>query len=236
MILILGATGATGRSLVKQLLDKAYRQRIIVRNSSSLPDKWKSNELIDIVETNVNEIEPQEMEQYLQNCHTVVSCLGHGKVIWGHPRRLVTDSVKLINLVITSQVLEKPIRFILMNTSGYVNKEANEVVPFGQKVVLSLLRVFLPPHADNEDAANYLSLVVGQNNPTLEWVVVRPDDLVNEDAVTPYELHNSPTRSAIFNAAKVSRINVANFMMGLVLDLNLWSQWKGKMPVIYKKE
>ncbi|HAI41790.1 MAG TPA: NAD-dependent epimerase, partial [Maribacter sp.] len=37
----------------------------------------------------------------------------------------------------------------------------------------------------------------------------------------------------IFNAGKVSRINVAHFMASLIHDKNLWNTWKGKMPVIY---
>ncbi|WP_299109964.1 hypothetical protein [uncultured Winogradskyella sp.] len=33
-----------------------------------------------------------------------------------------------------------------------------------------------------------------------------------------YETHPSPTRSAIFNAGKVSRINVCYFMTSLIMD------------------
>jgi hypothetical protein len=65
--------------------------------------------------------------------------------------------------------------------------------------------------------------------------VVRPDTLINEDQVTGYEVHPSPTRSAIFNAGTSSRINVAHFMADLITNSDTWSQWKGKMPVIYNK-
>jgi len=36
-ILVVGATGMTGRSLVEQLLDKNYKVRIIVRSPHTLP-------------------------------------------------------------------------------------------------------------------------------------------------------------------------------------------------------
>jgi hypothetical protein len=88
---------------------------------------------------------------------------------------------------------------------------------------------------DNEKAADYLRTQIGQNNHDIEWVAVRPDGLINEDKVTDYEVHSSPTRSAIFNAGKVSRINVGHFMAHLINDATLWDTWKGQMPVIYSK-
>jgi hypothetical protein len=64
---------------------------------------------------------------------------------------------------------------------------------------------------------------------------VRPDNLINEDKVTEYVLFPSPVRSAIFDAGKTSRINVGHFMASLITNDNLWSNWKGQMPVIYNK-
>jgi hypothetical protein len=66
-------------------------------------------------------------------------------------------------------------------------------------------------------------------------VAVRPDALINENAVSEYELYASPTRSTLFNPGKTSRINVGNFMARLLVEDDLWNMWKGKMPVIYNK-
>ena len=93
----------------------------------------------------------------------------------------------------------------------------------------------MPPHADNEQAADYLRTEIGQESRAVEWVAVRPDGLIDEDAVTEYELHPSPTRSAIFNAGKISRINVSHFMADLMTEPQIWNKWKGQMPVIYNK-
>ena len=123
-----------------------------------------------------------------------------------------------------------------MNTTGNRNRDINEPISFAQKGVIALLRLLLPPHVDNENAADFLRTKIGQNNKFVEWVAVRPDGLINEDKVTPYKAYVSPIRSAIFNAGKISRINVANFMMKLVLTDALWQEWKGKMPVIYDEE
>ena len=67
----------------------------------------------------------------------------------------------------------------------------------------------------------------------IEWAAVRPDGLSDEDEVSEYEIHQSPTRNAIFNSDSSSRINVANFMANLATDSELWDMWRGKMPVIY---
>jgi len=95
--------------------------------------------------------------------------------------------------------------------------------------------LLLPPHSDNEHAAYYLRTQVGQNHPAIEWAAVRPDSLVDSSDVTDYEIHPSPTRSAIFNAGETSRINVADLMARLITEEDLWEQWKGQMPVIYNQ-
>lgn len=122
-----------------------------------------------------------------------------------------------------------------MNTTGNRNRDLSEPISFAQKCVIGLLRLLLPPHVDNEKAAEFLRTQIGQNNEVIEWIAVRPDGLILEEEVTEYEIHPSPIRSAIFNAGKTSRINVSHFMANLILDDNLWNKWKGQMPVIYNK-
>jgi hypothetical protein len=58
--------------------------------------------------------------------------------------------------------------------------------------VVGLLCLLLPPHADNEQAADYLRTQIGQNDGIIEWAAVRPDSLVDHDEVTEYEVHPSP--------------------------------------------
>jgi hypothetical protein len=123
-----------------------------------------------------------------------------------------------------------------MNTAGNSNRDLAEEISFGQKIVIGLLRLLLPPHADNEEAADYLRKEVGQKDGTIEWCAVRPDTLVNHSEVSEYEVHASPTRSAIFDPGQTSRINVAHFMAELITDNDTWNRWKGKMPVIYNKQ
>jgi len=37
------------------------------------------------------------------------------------------------------------------------------------------------------------------------------------------------------SSKKISGINVAHFISELALNNEIWSEWKGKMPVIYNK-
>ena len=60
--------------------------------------------------------------------------------------------------------------------------------------------------------------------------------LINEAEVSEYIVHPSPIRSPIFDAGKTSRINVADFMVSLLKDAELWGNWKYKTPVIYNIE
>lgn len=123
-----------------------------------------------------------------------------------------------------------------MNTSGNVNRERGEKVGLGETIVLGLVRTFIPPHADNEQAARWLQEKVGKGNPNLEWVGVRPDTLIDAETVTDYDLHPSPIRSALFDAGETSRINVAHFMADLLEGGDLWNEWVGELPLIYNRE
>ncbi len=236
--LVVGATGATGKQLVEQLLKLGQKVKVIVRPSGNIPDNWNSSDKISIIKASISEISVDEMANYLNDCQSVASCLGHNltlKGIYGKPRKLVTDTVILLCNAVKMNSPEKPIRFVLMNTTGNRNRDLNEPISIGQKLVMGLIRLLLPPQTDNEKAADFLRVRVGQNNKLIEWVAVRPDTLINEDKVSEYELFASPTRSALFNPGKTSRINVGNLMARLIVENDLWNKWKGQMPVIYNK-
>jgi nucleoside-diphosphate-sugar epimerase len=235
--LVVGASGATGKQLVEQLLNTNQKVKVIVRSSEKLSESWKSNDQVAIIHASLLDLSEDEMAQYTQDCNAVVSCLGHNmnwKGIYGKPQKLVTEAVKLLCNAIKKNAPNKQIKFVLMNTSGNSNRDLNEPISIGQKFVIGLLRLLLPPHVDNEQAADYLRTKIGQKNNFIEWVAVRPDGLVNEDKVSEYEVYPSPTRSAIFDAGKISRINVGHFMAELITENDLWKKWKGQMPVIYK--
>ena len=238
-ILIVGATGATGRLLVTQLLDRQHHVKAIVRSAAKLPAAIKDHPNLTIIQAAVLDLSDSELAQHVKGCDAVASCLGHNltfKGIYGHPRRLVTDATRRLCQAIKANKAEQSTKFVLMNTTGNRNGDLHEPISFAQKCVIGLLRLLLPPHVDNEQAAEYLRTTVGQKDHFIEWTAVRPDGLIDVDEVTPYQLHPSPTRSAIFDAGQVSRINVAHFMAELITADTAWQEWKGRMPVIYSTE
>lgn len=236
--LIVGASGATGRLLVEQLLQRGHDVKIIVRSTSSLPESVKNNKNVSIIQASILDLSDAEMTQHVKGCSSIASCLGHNmsfKGIYGKPHRLVTDATRRLCRAIKENDPKSSVKFVLMNTTGNSNRDLSEKISFGQKCVIWLLRLLLPPHIDNEQAADFLRTEIGQNDKIIEWVAVRPDGLVDESEVTEYEIHPSPTRSAIFDAGTVSRINVGSFMAELITDQDVWMKWKGQMPVIYSK-
>jgi nucleoside-diphosphate-sugar epimerase len=236
--LVVGASGATGRLLVAQLLDRGQNVRVIVRSPDSLPEAISRHDRLTMIHASILDLSADEMAQHVAGCTAVASCLGHTlswEGIYGHPRRLVTDAtIRLCNAIKSTESSTKT-KFVLMNTAANSNRDLHEPIPFGQKCVIGLLRLLLPPHVDNERAADHLRLSIGPQDKALEWVVVRPDTLTDEAQVTEYEVHASPTRSTIFNAGTSSRINVAHFMADLITESDTWNQWKGRMPVIYNR-
>ena len=237
--LIVGASGATGRLLVEQLLNRGELVKIIVRAESNLPETVRHHQNLSIIQASILELSDAEMAQHVKGCNAVVSCLGHNlsfKGIFGHPRRLVTEATRRLCKAIQSNEPQTPVKFVLMNTTGNRNRDLPEPVSFAQKCAFWLIRIFLPPQVDNEMAADFLRVAIGQDDSEIEWVAVRPDGLTNEETVTEYEVYPSPIRSAIFNPGTTSRINVGHFMAELITNQEKWIKWKGQMPVIYNTE
>lgn len=238
-ILIVGGSGATGRLLVEELLSREQKVKIIVRSDKVLPESVKSNNNLEIVKASLLDMSEADLQKQVKDVDAIASCLGHNitfKGMFGQPRKLVTDAAKrLCDAVKTNNPTHK-VKFVLMNTIANSNRDLDEPSSKKVKMVIGLLRVFLPPHPDNEQAADYLRVKIGQTDDTIEWVAVRPSGLTNEDTVTEYEAYASPLGDGAFDPGKISRINTGHFIAELITDSNIWKKWKGQMPVLYNKE
>ena len=223
----------TGRPLVEQLLDKNYKVLIIVRSSQTLPDDIVGNPNTTTIETSILDLNDEEMTEHVNDCDAVVSCLGHVmdfKGIFGEPKKLCTDATRNLCNSLEKHSLPKPTKFILMNTVGVQNPDLEEKRSRFDRGLLTLLRHTLPPHRDNETAAEYLHKTVGKENKSIEWCCVRPDSLINAE-VSPYDITESPT-TGILSGRPTARSNVAHFMTDLIENEELWNTWKFRMPVI----
>lgn len=239
-VLVLGATGATGRHVAHLLLQQQHQVVALVRDTKTLSvlESEFASQLTQVKGTALT-LSDTQLSALIADVDGVVTCLGHTltlKGVYGAPRMLVRDSIKRI-VSLTSAVRSTPLKMVLMNSSGVRNKDQHEPISFMQHLVLGLIRALLPPHRDNEQAADYLRTLNASDSNAMDskvqWAVVRPDALIDQDEVSEYSLHPSPVRSAIFDSGKVSRINVASVMSRLLIDAELWEKWKGKMPLVY---
>lgn len=236
-VLVLGASGATGKLVVMQLIKRQINIRVVVREGAILSAEILDNPLVEIERGNIAEFNDSEMISLLQDCNAIVSCLGHNitiRGIFGKPRNLVFDTIRNISEIVKEKA-DKKVKLILMSTTGYTNTITGEKNSLGERIILSILKLLLPPHRDNVKAANYLHEEIGEDNEKIEWIAVRPDTLVNEDNKSTYEVYESPVRSPVFNAGTTSRINVSHFMADLLINERLWREWQFKMPVVYNK-
>lgn len=238
-VMVAGASGATGQLLVRQLLDRGLSVKAIVRSPKKFLDAVGLHERLVVIDASILELSDIEFVQHVSECAAVVSCLGHTmsfKGVYGNPRRLVTEATRRLYEAIKTTQPTKPLKFILMNSTGCRNDELAERVSVAEMCVVGLIRLLVPPHSDNEQASKFLRRQVGQQDKSIEWTIVRPDTLVDNDGVSGYEIHSSPTRSAIFNPGQTSRINVAHFMADLITEDTVWNSWNGQSPVIYNSD
>ena len=231
--LVVGATGMTGRHVVEQLLHKNHNLRLIVRAPHKLAVEVRENPNVRITEAAVLDLTDRELAEHVNGCDAVVSCLGHVmdfKGMFGEPKKLCTEATRRLCGSIEKNCPQGPTRFILMNTVGVPNPDLAEQRTWYEIALLTLLRHLLPPHSDNETAADHLHRAVGKDNPYIEWCSVRPDSLINAE-VSAYDVEESPT-TGIFSGRPTARSNVAHFITELIEDPDLWRTWRYRMPVI----
>lgn len=246
--LVVGSTGATGKHVVLQLLQQQQNVRAIARSKQRLLDSLdeispKSSsqygDQLQVTEASILDLSDEDIKMAAKNCDAVVSCLGHNvtvKGMFGHPRRLVTDATRrLVDAIEANQADDgkeaKKTKFVLMGTVAVSDPGGeDDARSQSERSVLFLLRHLLPPHRDNEEAAEYI--FTKKVNPLLEWTVVRPTTLIDGSA-TMYELFDKPQDSLFGGESVVTRSNVAKCMVDLVLTDSLWDEWKYKWPVVH---
>ena len=234
-ILVLGANGATGFNVVMRLLKQGMRVNALTRNAEKF-NLLKDDASLEIITASILDMDRQVLRHHLENVDAVISCLGHNitlKGIFGKPRTLVSDALIKVVSIINEIAGDKTYKIVLMNTTACINKLQGETFSAKEAMIMRMMRAFLPPQKDNELALEFLIVEVGHKHPRIEWVAVRPDSLINEPEVSEYEVYPSSVRSPVFNAGKTSRINVADFMVQLLKNIELWEKWKFKTPVIY---
>jgi hypothetical protein len=233
-VLLLGGTGRTGGRVLAHLVSRGVGVRAIVRSRRGLPAGVAQAPGVDVVEASLLSLSDDELRHQLRGCSAVVSCLGHVPTvrgILGPPRDLVTRAATRLCRAIEAARPASPVKLVLMSSVSVHQPGAVDARRGAfERAFLWLLRGLLPPARDNQRAADFLRQSIGTGHPFVQWVVVRPDTLIQGET-SAYALHPGLV-NGLFAPGRTTMANVAHFMCELVTDPGTWEAWKGHMPVI----
>ena len=233
-VLLLGATGRTGRRALAELLDRGVPVRALVRSAQRLPAGVTADPRLTVVEADLASMSVDELREHMVGQDAVISCLGHAvslRGVFGPPRDLVEGAVRKVVRAAEATRPAAPIRLILMSSvSVHRPPPADARRGAAERAFLWALRGLVPPARDNQRAADLLATEVGADHPAVEWVVVRPDTLVEGDA-SDDRVHDGLV-AGLFKPDATRMANVARFMVQLATEDDAWTRWRGGMPVI----
>ena len=89
-VLVLGASGATGKLVVKQLLDKQIKVVALVRLGNNSLSSHLNDSNFEQVQADVDLLSPSDFAKLMASCNVVISCLGHNlsfSGMYGKPRK-----------------------------------------------------------------------------------------------------------------------------------------------------
>jgi len=233
-VLLLGGTGRTGGRVLQQLLGRGLRVRAVVRSAERLPAGVADDPQLTVVVADLGSLSDEQVGEQVDGCDVVISCLGHAasvQGVFGPPRDLVCRSVERVYRATRELRPAQPVKLILMSSVS-VNRPGGLDTRRGrfERAVGWTLRGLVPPARDNQRAADFLHDVIEAADPYAQWVAVRPDTLKEGD-VTEYALHEGLVDS-LFRPGETNMANVAHFMCELATDPEVWTAWRGRLPVI----
>lgn len=197
-ILIFGATGGTGRSLVTQGLEKKHHITAFVRNPAGLTIKDTN---LSVVRGDV--LNPKEVKNAVKGQDTVISVLGNktSNALW-KANTIISEGVKNI---ISGMEKQKVKRFLFVASFG-IND--NIFLPEKLFIRIVLRNIFA-------DIPKQEELI--KKSP-LDWTIVHPARLVNNPMRGKYK---EGENLAIGPFSKIARGDVADFLLKSVTKQTL---------------
>jgi putative NADH-flavin reductase len=195
-VVVFGASGKTGREVVRQALARGYRVTAFVRDTARLPLAHANLRLVAGDITNANAV-----GQVVTGQTAVISTLGVGKPLVHDP--LVIDGVRVIARAAEHASVD---RLVYMSTIGV--RDSRDDAGF----VLRWLATTLIRHevADHE----IKEAVIGEC--LANWTIVRPPMLTNGRLTASYRAGvDVRARSPL---PMMSRADVADFMLRQLTD------------------
>jgi putative NADH-flavin reductase len=193
-LLIFGASGETGRELVKQALAQGHEVTEFVRDSAKLKDMQHPN--LKLVEGDV--ADSTAVEQAIQGQDAVLSALG-SRTLKKNPK-LVEGMRYIVQAMEKSGVK----RLVYESALGVGDSRKRINFVFRYIIIPLVLRNAIADHEEKEAAIKQSQL---------DWVIVRPAGLTNGRHTGEYRHGES-----IQYGARISCADVADFMLKQVTD------------------
>ncbi|MGD0471854.1 MAG: SDR family oxidoreductase [Candidatus Velthaea sp.] len=204
-VLVLGATGGTGRLIVRDALAKGHSVVALVRSKASAPDLRGAN----VVEGDARD--EAALLRALDGCDAVVSSLGTGMSLYGEVTLLSVATPALVAAMTRSGVR----RLVCISALGVGDSRGHGGFVFDNLFQPLLLRNAYKDKNRQEDAIRASSL---------DWIVVRPGALNDEPARGNVRAF---TDLAGFHGGKIARADVARF----VVDQLTTDTWLRRTPL-----
>lgn len=194
-VLIIGASGGTGRQLVTQALERGHVVTAYVRNPSKLPIEHPQ---LQIIQGDV--LNYASVEAAVRGQDAVISALGHKRFFY--PTRILSEGTRNLLRAMESQGVH---RFVCETSLGI----GDSVGRLGLYFTFFVIPVVLPFYF--WDKTRQERLIAASK---VDWVIVRPGMLTNGEKRTTYR-HGRRVGSFIWTVC-ISRADVADFMLNQV--------------------
>ncbi len=197
-LLVIGATGGTGRELVRQALEQGHQVTAFVRKPKKLRVEHPN---LRIVQGNV--LDYTSVEAAMQGQSVVVSALGHKRLFW--PTKILSHGTG--NIMRAMKTCRVP-RFICESSLGV----GNAVGRLGLAATFGFVPLVLPFYF--WDRVRQEKSI--EEKTDIDWVIVRPAMLTNGLARGNYR-HGFNAGNYIW-PRRISRADVADFMLQQLND------------------
>ena len=196
-LLIVGATGGTGRELVSQALDRGHEVTALARNPAKIQ---LQHENLKVVRGDV--LDEVSIDAAVAGQDAVLSALGHKR--WFYPNRILSDGTRNV-----LRAMEKHgIRRFVCETALGVGESWWRM---GLYYTLFVIPVILPWYF--LDKRRQESVI---RESSVDWVIVRPGALTNGPA-RGVRRHGFKVGNPLWTV-RIPRADVAEFMLNQVSD------------------
>jgi uncharacterized protein YbjT (DUF2867 family) len=213
-ILILGATGRTGRLVVEDALKQGYDLSVLVRDKNKVSFSSKSIKVYQGTPTN-----RADLAAAMQGCEVIISALGIARASdapWSKlitAKNFISESIKNVIVEADQQNLKR-----LITVSAWGVGESKKEIPFWLRWLINYTNLG-PVFAEHEAEEKLLA------NSNLNWTAVRPVALNDsgKKKTLKVSLNNLPKPSL-----QISRQSVAKF----IVDILKTDEYDMKSPTI----